>query len=235
MSNLLPDPIELQKDLGLPSRKSKSLPLALVHSSYLNENPAAASESNEKIEFLGDAVLGLIIAEKLFADLPQSSEGVLTRLRAALVRKETLAQLARKINLGNYLYLGKGEEMGGGREKDLNLAGAFEALVAAVYLDFGLEQARRFVLKQFGEEIEKQALQVAEGDFKSRLQEHIQAEFGITPGYQVLGSFGPDHDKLFTVEVRAGEKYLGKGSGKSKKAAEMAAARDALRNLSLKE
>jgi ribonuclease-3 len=125
--------------------------------------------------------------------------------------------------------------MGGGRDKVLNLAGAFEALVAAIYLDFGLEQARRFVLKQFGGEIEKQALQVAEGDYKSRLQERIQAQLGLTPAYRVLGSFGPDHDKLFTVEVKAGERVLGQGSGKSKKVAEMAAARDALQALDRKK
>ena len=235
MNDPLPGAADLQKILALPARKSPNLRLALVHSSFINENPGAANESNEKIEFLGDAVLGLIIAEKLYSDLPQSSEGDLTRLRAALVRKETLAGLSRQISLGDYLLLGKGEEMGGGRDKVLNLAGAFEALVAAIYLDFGLEQARRFVLEQFGKEIKKQALQVAEGDYKSRLQERIQAELGITPAYRVLGSLGPDHNKLFSVEVRAGEQVLGQGNGKSKKAAEMSAARAALRSLDQKK
>ncbi len=235
MNESLPGVSDLLKNLALPARKSRNIGLALIHSSYINENPGVATESNEKIEFLGDAVLGLIIAEKLYTDLPQSSEGDLTRLRAALVRKETLARLARQIALGDYLLLGKGEEMGGGRDKVLNLAGAFEALVAAIYLDFGLEQARHFVLGQFGKEIEKQALQVAEGDYKSRLQERIQAELGITPVYRVLGSLGPDHDRLFTIEVKAGELALGQGTGKSKKAAEMAAARNALQALDQKK
>ncbi len=235
MNESLPGVSDLLKNLALPARKSRNIGLALIHSSYINENPGVATESNEKIEFLGDAVLGLIIAEKLYTDLPQSSEGDLTRLRAALVRKETLARLARQIALGGYLLLGKGEEMGGGRDKVLNLAGAFEALVAAIYLDFGLEQARHFVLGQFGKEIEKQALQVAEGDYKSRLQERIQAELGITPVYRVLGSLGPDHDRLFTIEVKAGELALGQGTGKSKKAAEMAAARNALQALDQKK
>jgi ribonuclease-3 len=217
----------LKKTLGLPTGPSW-LDRAIVHSSFINENPGSADDSNEKIEFLGDAVLGLIIAQKLYQDYPLSSEGELTRLRSALVRKETLAQMAHRLGLGDFLLLGKGEEAGGGREKTLNLAGAFEAVVGAVYLDFGLEKARSLVLARYGEGIHEKARQMAEADFKSRLQESIQAAGQATPLYTIVAASGPDHDRLFTAEVSAEGRLLGRGSGKSKKAAEMAAAEDAL-------
>jgi ribonuclease-3 len=224
----LSDIIQLQKRLGVSFQNNSLLELALVHSSYINENPDFGTDSNEKIEFLGDAVLGLIIAEKLYQDFPLSSEGDLTRLRSALVRKETLAQIARKIGLGDYLFLGKGEEACGGRDKALNLAGAFEAVVAAIYLDLGLEKSRQFVLEQFGQEIHLKAHRGAEEDYKSRLQELTQAKWQLTPIYSLIEAVGPDHDKLFSVEVKTGNNVLGKGSGKSKKSAEMEAAKSAL-------
>jgi ribonuclease III len=227
----LSDILQLQKSLDLSFQNNSLLELALVHSSYLNENPSFGMDSNEKIEFLGDAILGLVIAEKLYRDFPSSSEGDLTRLRSALVRKETLAQIARKIRLGDYLYLGKGEESGGGRDKALNLAGAFEALVAAIYLDLGLEKARQFILYQFGQEILKKAHLGAEEDYKSRLQEFAQAEWQMTPIYSLIEAVGPDHDKVFSVEVKVGGRTLGTGSGKSKKSAEMDSAKNALEGL----
>jgi ribonuclease III len=207
------------------------LELSLVHSSYINEKPGVAPDSNERLEFLGDAVLGLVIAEKLFADFPQSAEGELTRLRSALVRRETLAQIARTINLGDYLLMGKGEESGGGRDKPANLAGAFEALIAAIYLDQDLKIARDFILKLFGPEIHKQAHRGAETDYKSKLQEIIQSERQIAPSYQVIEAKGPDHAKLFKVEVKIGDEVLGVGTGKSKKMAEMEAAHAVLKTL----
>jgi ribonuclease-3 len=222
------DLAEFEQKIGFSFHHPAYLELALVHSSYINENPGLADESNERLEFLGDAVLGLVIAERLYQDFPRSPEGELTRLRAALVRRETLAQMARKIDLGAYLSLGNGEETGGGREKTANLAGAFESLIAAIYLDQGLESARRFVLNLFGPEIYQQAHRGAGTDYKSKLQEIMQAQRQITPNYVLIEAVGPEHDKQFTVEVWAGVEALGRGAGKSKKLAEMAAAKVAL-------
>jgi ribonuclease III len=218
----------LQNKIGISFSSPALLELALVHSSFINENPAQAPASNERLEFMGDAVLGLVIAESLYQEYPESQEGDLTRLRSALVRRETLAEIARSINLGDYLMLGHGEEAGGGRDKPVNLAGAFEALVAAIYLDRGLPAARSFILGLFGGEMYKQANQGAVTDYKSKLQEIMQAEKQITPEYQLISATGPDHDRQFTVEVKIGESVLGQGKGKSKKIAEMEAARIAL-------
>jgi ribonuclease III len=227
----LSDLNQLQNNLGIIFRDPSLLKLALIHSSFINENPELAPVPYERLEFLGDAVIGLVIAEKLYHDLPGAPEGALTQLRAALVRREMLAALAQQIALGEYLYLGIGEQTGGGRQKAINLAGSFEALVAAVYLDQGLETVRAFVLKLFGPEMHKQADQVAGANYKSRLQEMMQAERQITPSYQLVEASGPDHDRLFIVEVRVSDEVLGRGSGKSKKAAETAAARSALEKL----
>ena len=222
---------QLQNNLGIAFRDVALLKLALIHSSFINENPELAPVPYERLEFLGDAILGLIIAEKLYHDLPGASEGEMTQLRAALVRREMLAALAQQINLGDYLYLGIGEQACGGRQKPINLAGAFEALVAAIYLDQGLEASRNFVLKIFGPHIHRQADQVAGTNYKSRLQEMMQAERQITPSYHVVEASGPDHDRLFIIEARICDEVLGRGSGKSKKAAETAAARAALEQL----
>ncbi len=227
MSNLL----QLQKEIGIFFSDTSLLELALIHSSYINENPGVAPASNERLEFVGDAILGLVIAERLYQDLPSAAEGELTRLRSALVRRETLAEIARQIDLGDYLRFGIGEEAGGGRNKPANLAGAFESLIAAIYLDQGPETARNFILKLFGTEMYKQANKSARANYKSKLQEIIQAEQQITPSYHIIKAVGPDHAKEFTVEVKAGETVLGWGTGQSKKAAEMEAARVALKNL----
>jgi ribonuclease III len=228
----LADLNQLQKTIGIKFKNPAVLSQALVHSSYINENPGLASVPNERLEFLGDAVLGLIIAEKLYQDLPESAEGELTLLRSALVRREALAQAARTIGLGDYLLLGKGEEAGGGRDKAANLAGALEALIASIYLDRGLNTTRNFILKLFGPQLYSQAHQGAGTDYKSQLQEIIQAERQITPSYHLIEAVGPDHDKRFTIEVHAGDSVLGIGIGKSKKTAEMEAARSALEKLS---
>jgi ribonuclease-3 len=204
----------------------------LVHGSYINENPSLTSTSNERLEFLGDAVLGLIVAEKLYQDFPHSNEGEMTRLRAALIRRDTLARMARAIRLGNYLYLGKGEEASGGRNKPANLAGALEAVTAAIFLDRGLATTRDFILRLLSPELQKVVSQGAGVDYKSQLQELIQAREQQAPVYRVVEAIGPDHDKRFTVEVRVGDTVLGKGSGKGKKAAETEAARSALEQFS---
>jgi len=221
----------LQQTLGIPFNQPSLLEQALVHSSYINESPAFASTSNERLEFLGDAVLGVIIAEKLYQDFPHSSEGEMTRLRAALVRRDTLARIARAINLGDHLYLGKGEEASGGRGKPANLAAALEAVIAAIYLDQGSATTSNFILRLFHEELQKAVSRGIGIDYKSQLQEFIQARQQPTPTYHVIEAVGPDHNKMFTVEVRVGDSVLGRGSGKSKKIAETEAACSALERL----
>jgi ribonuclease-3 len=228
----LADLAVLQQYLGVFFNDLSLLKQALVHSSCINENPSFAPTSNERLEFLGDTVLGLIVAEKLYQDFPHFTEGEMTKLRAALVCRDTLTRVARTIGLGDYLYLGKGEEASGGRHKSANLAGAMEALIAAVSLDQGLAIAKDFVLRLLNEELQKVVSQDAGADYKSQLQELVQAKEQRTPGYHIIETIGPDHDRRFTVEVRVGNTVLGVGSGRSKKMAETEAARAALVQLS---
>jgi ribonuclease-3 len=227
----LSDLNQLQKNIDIQFQDPAILKLALIHSSFINENPDLAPISYERLEFLGDAILGLVIAEKLYHDLPEAPEGELTRLRAALVRRDSLAALAQQIDLGEYLYLGIGEQNGGGRHKPINLAGSYEALIAAIYIDQGLDTVRRFILHRFGPQMHQQADQTAEANYKSRLQELMQSERQITPSYHLVDASGPDHDRLFVIEVKIGDEVIGRGAGKSKKAAETDAARAALENL----
>ena len=222
----------LQETLGIHFNDPSLLEQALVHSSYINENPDLAPASNERLEFLGDAVLGLVIAQKLYQDLPDATEGEMTNLRATLVRRDTLAKAAKTIGLGDYLYLGRGEEASGGRNKAANLAGTLEAIIAAISLDKGSATTRDFILRLFNQKLAKVIRQGAEVDCKSQLQEIFQARKQPTPIYYVIETEGPSHNRRFTVEVRDGDTVLGKGSGKSKKAAETEAARSALESLS---
>jgi ribonuclease-3 len=225
------DQNDLQKTLGVPFQQQELLTQALTHSSYANENPGIAPASNERLEFLGDAVLGLIVAENLFRDFPAMAEGEMTRLRSILVKQETLAQVAESIKLGAYLYLGKGEESSGGRDKPANLARALEALIAAVYLDHGYAVTEQFVLEILDAELLKTLYQGTIIDYKSQLQELLQAKAQQTPVYNLIETEGPDHDKKFTVEVKLGNDVLATGVGRSKKKAETEAARIALENL----
>jgi len=227
----LADLAVLQQTLGITFNDISLLEQALVHSSYINENPGLAPTSNERLEFLGDAVLGLIVAEKLYQDYPHFTEGEMTKFRAALVRRETLARMARATGLGNYLYLGRGEETSGGRNKPANLAAALEAVIAAVFLDQGPSTTRDFILRLIDAELQKVVSQGTVVDYKSELQEFIQSREQQTPTYHVIETTGPDHGKTFTVEVRLGDAILGRGSGKNKKAAETEAARSALKRL----
>lgn len=228
----LADLAALQQTLGVSFNDLSLLEQALVHSSYINENPGSASVSNERSEFLGDAVLGLVVAEKLYHDFPHSTEGEMTKLRAALVRRDTLARIAKTIKLGDYLYLGKGEEASGGRHRPANLAGALEAVIAAIFLDQGSATAKDFILRLLDKELQKIANQGSEAEYKSQLQELIQSRQQQAPTYQLVEAVGPDHDKRFTIEVRIGDTVLGRGSGKSKRMAETEAARSALERLS---
>ena len=223
----------LQQSLGVSFNNPSLLEQALVHSSYINENSGFALPSNERLEFLGDAALGLITAEKLYHDFPQLSEGEMTRLRSALVCQDTLAHVARAIKLGHYLYLGKGEKATGGQHKPANLAGVLEAVIAAIFLDQGPFTTRDVILRLFNKELRKVISQGVVVDYKSQLQEFIQASQQPPPVYYLLEATGPDHDKTFTVEVRIGDTVLGKGTGKNKKTAEMEAARSTLQRLSI--
>lgn len=228
MANL----VSLQESLGVFFNNPSLLEQAIVHSSYINENPGFAPFANERLEFLGDAILGFIIAEKLYQEFPDLTEGELTKLRSALVRRDTLARIATAIKLGDYLYLGKGEEASGGRSKPANLAAALEAVIAAVFLDKGLAITRDFVLRLLSKELGKAIKPGMGRDYKSELQEFIQSRYHSTPVYRLVEATGPDHDRWFTVEVIVGGVVVGRGSGKSKKMAETEAARLALEQLS---
>jgi len=227
----LTDLTALQGTLGVSFNNPSLLEQALVHSSYINENPGFTQDSNEKLEFLGDAVLGLIIAGKLYRDFIQFSEGEMTRLRAALVRRETLARIAKALGLGDYLYLGKGEEASGGRSKSSNLASALEAVIATIFLDQGIAITGDFVLRLFDKELQKAVSRGAVADYKSRLQELIQARQQGMPVYNLVEAVGLAHNQTFTVEVRVADTVLGRGSGRSKKIAETEAAHSALGQL----
>jgi ribonuclease-3 len=217
----------LQRDLGMHFENTTLLREALTHRSYLNEINQAWP-SNERLEFLGDAVLGLMTTDYLFRRFPDLGEGELTNLRSALVRTETLARFSAEIKLGSYLFLGRGEEMSQGRNRPAGLACAFEAFLGAVYLDQGYEAAQQFAM-QF---IEPELTAVIEGRLhknpKSVLQEMVQAGMQQTPSYHVIEEYGPDHAKAFTVEVRVGSQVLGQGQDRSKRGAEQAAAEAAL-------
>ena len=201
---------------------------ALVHSSYLNENPNDARQSNERMEFLGDAVLGLVVADELYDDYPDQDEGKLTELRTHLVRRDTLAKAARRLKLGDGLLLGRGEEAGGGRARPTNLSHVYEAIVGAIFLDGGLASARRFVRRSLKPEFELAADATFPADPKSKLQELSQSHYQSAPRYQLVDTAGPDHARRFTVEVVIDGRTTGKGTGSSKQEAEKEAARKAL-------
>jgi ribonuclease-3 len=227
----MPDIAEFQKILGVSFKKPASLEQALVHSSYINENPAYTLGHNERLEFLGDAVLNFIVADKLYREFPDLSEGRMTRLRAVLVRGDTLAKIARNIKLGDFLFMGKGEEASGGRNKAPNLAGALEAVIAAVYLDLGVRAATKLVHGLLAEDWQKLTSLEADIDYKSKLQEFTQSKYRSTPVYRLVSETGPDHNKVFRIKVIVDDKALAVAKGKSKKLAETEAARLALQKL----
>ncbi len=224
------DWITLQKDLGISFNDLSLLQQAFVHRSYLNENPDFALESNERLEFLGDAFLGFVIAENLYREFATLREGEMTKFRAALVRQDSLARLASSLRLGDYLYLGQGEEKGGGRKRARNLACTLEALIGALLIDQGVAATKDFILRLFSQSFQ-QATEEELTDYKSRLQELVQAKSQERPLYRLVKTEGPDHDRRFWVEVVAGGEVLGRGCGKSKQLAEKEAARQALEKL----
>jgi ribonuclease III len=222
------DPAELRHALGVPIMP-KSLERALTHRSYAYEN--ANPPTNERLEFLGDSVLGLVVTDTLFRGYPDMSEGQLAKMRAAVVQMTALADVARELSLGSYVMLGRGEEVTGGRNKDSILADTLEAIIGAVYIDCGLTEAGALVHRLFDPVITKSAKKGAGLDWKTSLQELTAAEMLGVPDYQVEES-GPDHQKSFRAVVRVGGRVLGSGEGKTKKAAEGHAAEMAWNTIS---
>lgn len=211
------------KDDGLLRR-------ALTHRSYINEH-AEAELDNERLEFLGDAVLDFLIAAILYKHFPEMSEGAMTALRSALVRTEQLAAFARQCDVGIAIRLGKGENEAGGRNRESVLCSTFEAIVGAYFLDCGIEAVHPIIEAMFMPVANDLAAQQTNIDAKSQFQVWAQAEHGYTPRYKMISHTGPDHDRIFTVEVLINGEVYGTGTGRSKKAAEQAAALDALRRV----
>ncbi|MGQ9682474.1 MAG: ribonuclease III [Anaerolineae bacterium] len=218
----------LQETLGLRFRTPELLREALTHASYLNERPQEATRDNQRLEFLGDAVLDLVVAHELYSRYPEAREGQLTAMRAAVVRTDAVARASAHIRLADHLLLGHGEEVTGGRTRSAILCAALEAVLGALFLDQGLDTAQGLVKRLFRDAFAALDHPEATRDPKSLLQEKVQAELHCTPVYRALSESGPDHAKEFLVEVRVGDRVLGHGRGPSKQAAEQAAARSAL-------
>jgi len=224
-------PSDLEVALGIAFDDKSLLTRALTHRSLVNENPQSPDMDNERLEFLGDAVLDFVTGEYLYQRFPEMREGALTSLRSALVKRETLARFAQEINLGEYMLISKGERAAGGHQRVALLAGAFEALVGALYLDQGLAGVRAFWHRFTDPYLERVVLDHLDKDAKSMLQELSQGAFQTKPHYQIVSQAGPDHAKEFVVEVHIGERVLGVGRGNTKQRAEQEAARQALDKL----
>jgi len=223
----------LQEHLGYRFNNPQLLQQALTHSSYVNEIDYVEAEDNEKLEFLGDALLGFVISDLLYRNYPHFREGDLAKLKSYVVSEPFLAELAKELALGECLLLGKGEKASGGREKSSLLANSFEALVAAIYLDGGVEKAREFICNRFNGKIQKLVEEHQILDHKSLLQEHTQMVFNCVPVYHLISKSGPDHDKTFEVQLSIHDKIYSIGRGKSKKEAEQMAAKQTLMKLNV--
>ncbi|HLF86671.1 MAG TPA: ribonuclease III [Nitrospiria bacterium] len=221
----------LEEILSYKFRNMDLLIEAITHKSFLNELKSKKRKDNERLEFLGDAVLDLVMSEYLIGyhvDLP---EGELSKMKARIVSKPTLSRVATRLQIGNYLLLGKGEEHTHGRNKSSLLADSLEAIIAAIYLDGGLEAAKEFLLDKFEEEMKELFKPELSFDYKTELQEICQQDFETLPSYSITGEHGPDHQKVFEVELTIKDRLFGRGSGKSKKEAEQMAAKEALERL----
>jgi ribonuclease-3 len=220
---------ELEKKINVQFSNQKLVDTAFVHKSYVNEHSDLKSEHNERLEFLGDAVLELVVTDFLYKSYPAEEEGVLTNWRSALVKGKHLAEISAELDLGLYLYLSRGEERSGGRKKNYILANTLEALIGAMYMDQGYQVAHTFIdtfiLKRLGEILEK-GLHI---DAKSRFQEISQEAVGITPEYRLMKEEGPDHNKTFIMGAYIGEEFIAEGNGSSKQKAEQQAATAALK------
>jgi len=226
----------LERTLDYRFRDRGLLEHALTHTSRAHEDVSGGVIDNESLEFLGDAVLGFVVADMLFHRFPGYSEGQKSKMKAALVSTASLAHLAERLHLGDHLLLGRGEEKTGGRRKQALLADGFEAIIAAVYLDGGVEQARAFILRSLGDLVdEMEAPDFVARDFKSALQERLQGRGLSLPEYRVTSTSGPDHHKLFEIELRVGGRVLAHASGRSKKDAEQQAARAGLERIDARQ
>lgn len=222
---------ELSERLSYTFNDITLLDLSLTHSSYANENPDLAQENNERLEFLGDAVLQLCISDILVKKFPDYAEGQLSKVRAAMVNEHPLAGLAREYRIGDYLLLGRGEDHSGGREKDSLLGDAVEAILGAIYLDGGYEETLLFIGATFQSLVNEWLESPIYLDYKSLLQEASQGRFKLMPQYRIASASGPDHDKTFEIEATIGDIISTTGIGKNKKEAEQKAARKALQKL----
>ena len=222
---------KLEATIGYSFKDMKILEESIIHKSYAYENAAQKLRHNERLEFLGDAVLDLVVSDLLMEKFPESPEGDLSRIRASIVNEDQLAKLALKLELGKSLYLGKGEELTKGRVKASILANTYEAIVAAIYLDGGYDSVYTIIQEHFRPVLEEAAKSDINRDYKTKLQEEAQARHKIVPHYIVTQEKGPDHDKVFQIQVSLKGKPLAFGSGKSKKEAEQDAARNALKIL----
>jgi len=224
---------QLMTNLGITLHNETLLKIAMTHRSLRKEHPERTEglPSNERLEFLGDAVLNFLTASWLYENFPLYSEGELSSLRSALVKMTTLARFARALDLGTYVRISRSEEMRSGRNRDALLADVFEAILGAIYLDQGIEVARHFVRPFLEQETERVLAGLADIDYRTRLQNLLQSHYSITPTYRTISVTGPDHCRLFTVEVLKGDEVLGTGKGSSKQAASQDAARMALENI----
>ncbi len=222
---------DFEKKIGYTFSDEGILLLAFTHSSFANEKKKGNHENNERLEFLGDAVLDMVVSEYMYRMYPEMPEGELTKLRASVVCEGSLAKLARQLELGTYLFLGRGEESTGGRNRDSILADTFEAVIGAICIDGGMESVTKYILSFMEKEIQETKNSFKMKDCKTHLQEVIQKESKYPIQYVIVGETGPDHSKSFVAEVHHMNRILGKGSGKSKKEAEQAAAQDALKKM----
>lgn len=222
----------LQDILGFQFHDSTLLEQAFIHSSYINEHPQYELEDNERLEFMGDSVLNFIITEEIYSRFAGLSEGRLTEIRSSLNREETLAQIASTLDLGAHLKMSKGEKASQGHQKPGNLANTFEALIGAIYLDRGINQAKSFLINLMEPYLSSIENGYIDTNYKGLLQEYTQLNYKILPSYRLLKTEGPDHEKTFTVQVKLGNKVLAKGTGRSKRSAEMDAARKAYTEIS---
>ena len=227
----MPNLDQLQRSIGVEFADPSLLRKALTHSSFLHENPEPGLEHNERLEFLGDAVLGYVVAQELYLRFPFLTEGELTELRASMVRAESLTKIASDLRLGDYLSLGRGEELGGGRNRAGNLGRALEALIGALLLDQGMEVARSFLLKQLEGRLGQVGREGPSKDYKSQLQEYTQSRWKSQPDYVTVEDSSPDDALQFSAEVLVQGEVMGRGVGPTKRTAQRHAAKEALQCL----
>ncbi|MBI3541478.1 MAG: ribonuclease III [Deltaproteobacteria bacterium] len=222
---------EFEKAIGYSFKKKAMLARALTHRSFANEHKLNSDQQNERLEFLGDAVLELAVSELLMERFPHFSEGDLSKMRAAIVNEKQLASLARSFRLGEYLYLGRGEDQTSGREKNSLLADAYEAVLGGIYMDRGFKKAAAVIKAHYSRLLNNTEIASLYKDYKTDLQEKCQSLFRVTPRYKLVAEMGPDHDKVFDIEIYVNHELMGRGKGHSKKEAEQEAAKGALEKL----